>query len=627
MQIKVTTDHRYEPHCYREKDTIIFCGYFPKTAKCGIIFYKKDGSDPITVNLPENCRIGRMYAVRIQGIDRAYDRYRLLSGGKDFADPCAFLVYGLEDFAKPSPEDRIYGRVFDISPADLIERNEKSALRLRRNDEDEQLYLLHVRGFTMSPSAGVERSHRGTFAGVIDKADHIASLGTTTVELMPSYELISREPAGPENASAAKTEKELPTRCNYWGFKEGFYFAPRSAYASGDPCEEFHEMVSCLHKRKISVIMQFWFPERYPAALILAVCRHWLLFYGVDGFHLIGGRLPAESLAADPVLADAKIYYDTLDTARIAASGGSQNLSLYRDDFQIAVRRFLKSDNLSISPFFGEMTRVNEGCGHVNYLADYRGFRLADSVAYEHRHNEANHENNADGTDNNLTWNCGVEGRSRRKTILRLRRRQIFNQLVMLFFAQGTPMLFAGDEFLHSQDGNNNPYCQDNAISWVNWKMEQNALGQDTLSFVRFLSAYRREHKILRQSRPFRLMDYKAFGFPDLSLHGMEAWQPDFSDYSHSVAMLYCNLYAKEQDPAFLYCIYNCSWESRRFALPTIQKSLHWTVVIDTSKEGAEIRDHDLSGEKTILLAPRSCVIMEVRGKYRIASSEQRTPF
>ncbi|MCR5674418.1 MAG: alpha-amylase [Lachnospiraceae bacterium] len=593
-----------------------------------------DNADPIEVLFPESVCIGRLYSVRIKGIPAKYDRYRILDGKREIADPCSFRLFGLSDIqAHPDPSE-VFGHVLAKPPVDYLDRAFASRLRTRIAPEDDFIYLLHVRGFTMSPSAGVPKAHHGTFAGIIDKLDHITSLGATAVELMPAYELIAREPVEqpamvmPAVLSGKDGEQEPEERINYWGYKEGYYFAPRSAYAASDnACAEFLSLVTALHKRRLAIILQFWFPQDYPTPLICMVLRHWVRFYGVDGFHLIGGGLAIESIASDPALSGVKLYYESIDPSKLLHSGEKRMLSLYRGDFAMTVRRFVKGDDHAIGAFFGQMIQNQPVYGNVNYVAGYDGFRLLDIVSYEHKHNEANRENNADGATDNAGWNCGVEGKTRRQSVMKLRRKQIFNMLTMLFFAQGTPMLYAGDEFLHTQEGNNNPYCQDNAISWINWRGETTAQGEAALNFIRFLSAYRKKHAILRQAKPLRLMDYKAFGFPDLSAHGVEAWQPDFSEYSHSVGMLYCCLYAREQDPAFLFCIYNAHWESRRFALPAIPKPLSWTVVIDTGNTGAETEERSLKGEKTVVITARSCLILEARGRFRMNDKEARTPF
>ena len=625
MRIQVSANHRSEPCCYRDGDAVIFCGFFPGTRKCGIVFYKESGTDPLKVSFPEDTGLGRMFSVRITGVPEEYSRYRLFFGNSEEVDRCAWRVFGLEKMDAPDDRRQLLGRVGPHTPYDIhvnTDYNRNSGKIKREND---LIYLMHVRGCTKSPSAGIKKELRGTFAGVVEKLDHIASLGATIIELMPAYELSSAMP-GREDVP-----DEPEGRINYWGYTSGYYFAPRSAYSYKDPCHEFRDMVNAIHDHGMSLVMQFWFSREVPAIFVSAVLRHWVRVYGVDGFHLIGGDLAIETIAADPALAGKLMYYECVDENRIAMSPEDEittSISVYRDDFQNTIRHFIKGDNNTAVRFFGEMIKRGEKCGHVNYIAGYSGFRLADFVTYEHKHNEANRENNADGPDDNASWNCGVEGKTRRIAVLKLRRKLIFNSLLMLFFSQSTPMIFAGDEFLNSQEGNNNPYCQDNTVSWINWNLENSKTGQDVCNFIRFLSAYRKSHGILGGAVPFKLMDYKAFGYPDLSAHGTDAWQPDFSSLSHSVGMLYCNLYAKEQDPAFIYCIYNCHWEDKRFALPSMPDKLTWKVIVDTSRYENECESRKIAGkEKSVLVRARSCMVIETSGRMKISEKKERTPF
>ncbi|MCR5179594.1 MAG: hypothetical protein K6C95_11520 [Lachnospiraceae bacterium] len=589
------------------------------------MFYDENGKDPIRVPFPENAGLGRMYSVNITGIPNDHDRYRLFFGNSEEVDRCARRIYGLESMTAPDDRKKLLGRVMPDASSDpgICSQYDRNEGKLRR--ENDLIYLLHVRGFTKSPSAGITKKQRGTFAGVTEKLGHIASLGANIIELMPAYEISSLMPQREE----APDEPE--ERINYWGYTTGYYFAPRSVYACSDPCSEFRNMADAIHERHMALVMQFWFSKETPAIFISAVLRHWVRVYGVDGFHLIGGDLAFETLSADPALAGKLMYYESIDENRIVISPEDEirtSVSVYRDDFQNTVRHFLKGDNDTTVRFFGEMIKRGEKCGHVNYIAGYSGFRLADFVAYEHKHNEANRENNADGPDDNASWNCGAEGKTRRIAVLKLRRKLVLNALLMLFFSQGTPMIFAGDEFLNSQEGNNNPYCQDNAVSWINWNLENTKTGQDVSAFIRFLSSYRKAHGILGGAVPLKLMDYKAFGYPDLSAHGTDAWQPDFSAFSHSVGMLYCNLYAKEQDPAFIYCIYNCHWEDKRFALPSMPGNLSWKVIVDTSRYENECEVRKITGkEKSVLVKARSCMVIETSGRIKITEKKGRTPF
>ena len=202
--------------------------------------------------------------------------------------------------------------------------------------------------------------------------------------------------------------------------------------------------------------------------------------------------------------------------------------------------------------------------GVINYLTNYEGLTLMDLVSYERKHNEENGENNRDGFENDFSWNCGQEGPCKKKAVVRLRKKQIKNALTMLFLSQGSPLIFMGDEFGNSQKGNNNPYCQDNEITWLNWN-NLNA-NRDIFDFTKNLIAFRKAHGVLHQPAPLRMMDYKMCGYPDMSYHGELPWKPDTSAYSRQLGILYCGRYGastKETEEEFLFITYNMHWEKQ----------------------------------------------------------------
>ena len=172
----------------------------------------------------------------------------------------------------------------------------------------------------------------------------------------------------------------------------------------------------------------------------------------------------------------------------------------------------------------------------VNYMANTNGFTLMDAVSYDRKHNEKNGEENRDGSDYNYSWNCGAEGPTRKKKIVELRKQLIKNAYLLLFLSQGVPLLMAGDEFGNSQDGNNNAYCQDNAVSWLNWKLLETH--KDQVEFVKRLIAFRKSHKMFHMDREPRIMDYKSCGRPDVTYHGENAWKPEFENFRRQFGIL-----------------------------------------------------------------------------------------
>lgn len=472
---------------------------------------------------------------------------------------------------------------------------------------------MHVRGFTKHSSSGV--NGKGTFQGIVEKLPYLEELGVTTIELLPIYELkgVAKKKSAAGNI-AETIEASVPKehKVNYWGYAEGLYYAPRNSYAMcGNGDLEFRNLVKALHKKNMEVILQFYFPQNVPQNEILNILKYWRREYHVDGFHLKGENLPLLMIGQEPGLSDVKMLYYDFPINQLYSENNMpsvRNLAYYRDDYMYIMRKFLKGDEDMIPSVLGVMRRQPREAGQINYLTNYFGFTLADMVSFERKHNEENGEDNRDGIDYNHTWNCGTEGKSRKRAIVSLREKQIRNALCMLMFSQGTPLIYMGDEFGNSQNGNNNPYCQDNEISWLNWKnKEQN---KELFEFVKGLITLRKNHPILHKATELRLMDYISCGFPDLSYHATKAWQPDMTNVTRHIGVLYCGKYAKTkvgEEDAFFYVAMNMHWEPHEFALPKLSKGMEWYMLMDTEKwdicAGNELV---LANQQTSMVGPRS---------------------
>lgn len=614
--------------CYKEEDGIRVCAVYPAGTSCGILLYGRDKSKAVKVTLPDQVKNGSVYSAFLKGDPSAFSAYRLFSDSHVFLDPYAKKVTGLEQWGKNTADHDLLG---------CLEVKNTPYVTVKRPHiplKDSFLYLLHVRGFTMHAASGVEKHKRGTYAGIIDKIPYLKDLGVTAIELLPAYEMnivtVDNEPLNGlfvENGKVLKDDAGK-VKINYWGFKEGYYFSPRAAYAS-DPAhaeEEFAALVSALHENGMELIMQFYFPNWIPPVQMLDVIRHWVYTYHIDGVHLKGERIPTTLIATDPALLDIKIFHDAFDTRAILESlhtSSVPEIAEYRNDFKITASRFLKGDDATLPYFVSQMNHMDADCGVINYVGNYDGFTLMDLVSYEHKHNEANGENNRDGEDQNFSWNCGVEGKSRKKSVNELRKRQIMNILTMLFFAKGTPLIHAGDEFCNSQNGNNNPYCQDNLTGWTDWsQLEKN---KDIRDYVKYLYALRKRYPILHTGKPFTLLDKDSIGYPDLSYHGIEAWRPDLSSYSHAVGFLYCGAYAEKKAP-FLYVAFNMHWGDIRLALPTLPKSLQWQLLSDTAS-GTFSDTGTKCLQDGVKSASRSVQILISSGDFEAVKDKKRQPF
>ena len=364
--------------------------------------------------------------------------------------------------------------------------------------------------------------------------------------------------------------------------------------------------------------------------MILASLRYWVTEMRVDGFRFdlasILGRgrdgsvLPnpplLEVIAADPVLAHTKLIAEAWDAAGLYQVGSFPSWGrwaewngLFRDE----VRRFVKGD-AGMVPFLARRLAgspdLYRGSGRapfhsINFITSHDGFTLADLVSYNERHNEANGEGNADGHGENLSWNCGHEGPSPSASVDMLRRRQVRNFATLLLLSQGVPMIVAGDEMGRTQRGNNNAYCQDNELAWVDWTLrEKNA---DLVRFFRLLIKFRKAHASLRR----RFFFEDETGPPTVAWHGTRRNHPDGSAESRTLAMHLLGVRGDDD----LCLLVNAHWEEQRFELPLLVARRTWHRAVDTALEAP----HDVeepgsepmaASQATYRVAPRAVVVL-----------------
>lgn len=624
----------------RGKD-LVFSGKFNNDSGCGIILYHCtdgviDAARPRIVPLTDQYRQGSLYSVRVLDGAEEFGAYQLMSGGKRYADPYSTKIVGLEEFGTYRKSDEVYSLISDDDYDWGNDRNPHTPF------DQSFIYLVNVRGYTMLDTS-VPVRHRGTYLGLVRKIDYLKSLGVTAIELMPVYEQpsvlsrkslelshtpvhrdMSKSRAMVNEAGILKQVDNADRLVNLWGFEPGYPFAVRSAFAvkGNDPSEEFKDMVREFHKAGIEVIIQTYFAEGLTHQEMQEIIRYWVSEYHIDGIHIKGVNINSTLLSQDPLLSDIKIFDYGFDYWQLYKGAprepSKRNLAEYKDDFEFTARHFLKGDDNIIPSFLNLSQETGINGGVVHYICNYDGARLVDLVTYDHKYNEANGENNTDGINDNVSWNCGVEGKSRRRDVTELRTRQIRNALTMLFLSQGTPMLFGGDEFCNSQYGNNNPYCQDNSTGWIEWK--NYARHKSLVDFTKFLVGLRNKYSVFRTPVPYRLMDYKAIGYPDFSYHGIEAWRPDLSAYSHTIGMLYCGLYSdKGQERSFVYVAYNMHWEDKEFSLPELPQGCEWQILCDTSDMetdfGSPRRGKTLKNQALSTLKARSISIFISKGE------------
>ncbi len=512
------------------------------------------------------------------------------------------------------------------------------------------IYEVHVKGFTAHPSSGVQ--HPGTYLGFIEKIPHLTALGVNAVELLPVHEfyiddfLLARgltnywgynsigffapeSSYGTGRAPGAQVAefKTLVRALHRAGLKvildvvhnhtgEGNELGPTlsfrgidnpSYYALSGPPEApgryYMNYTGCGNSLD--------FDSPAVIRLVMDSLRYWMEQMHVDGFRFDlasvlgrragdGGFQPAapffDAVAQDPVLARAILIAEPWDLGTYQVGNFPIEWGEWNGRFRDTVRRFVKGDAGQVPDLARRVTGSADLYGDdgrsafnsVNFVTCHDGFTLHDLVAYNSKHNEANGENNQDGASDNHSWSGGVEGDTDDPTVLALRRQLARNHACALLFAVGTPMILGGDEFLRTQRGNNNAYCQDNEISWFDW--EAAARHADMQTFVRKAIALTRRFPIL-QRRSFLLgKDLDADRIPDVSWFGADLGPPRWLD--PELRTLCYQLDGGEEPTSgrdyLLFVILNAHWEPQTILLPKSRTGSRWLRVVDTSLPAGE---------------------------------------
>jgi glycogen debranching enzyme glgX len=541
--------------------------------------------------------------------------------------------------------------------------------QLEQPFEDLVIYETHVRGYTKDKSSGV--SAPGTFAGLKDKIPYLKDLGINAVELMPIFEFDEMESArvvdgvqlynywgyntvsffapntsyafneehnheGDELKSLIKALKEngievildvvfnhtaegneMGPCFSFKGIDNNVYYmlTPDAHYYNFSGCGN---VMNCNHP----VVRSF----------IIDCLRHWAIEYRVDGFRFdlasILGRdqngAPManppilESLAFDPVLGKMKLIAEAWDAGGLYQVGSFPSWNRwaewngrYRDD----MRSFLKGDDgmagNAITRITGSRDLYSpESRGHkasVNFLTCHDGFTLYDLYSYNEKHNEKNGWNNTDGDNNGHSWNCGAEGETDDPNVNGLRRRLIKNAFAALLCSRGSAMFFAGDEFCNTQFGNNNAYCQDNIISWLDWSRLEEF--KEIHDFVRHMIQFRKEHPILR-----KMTKPSSCQFPEISVHNGTPFNASTDYKTKLIGIMYAGRNEEDtEDDIVFYCM-NAYWEPLVMQLPVLPNGKHWHVDTNTNAEYFDGEDFtaktELLGVNTIRVPARTTIIL-----------------
>lgn len=575
-------------------DGVTFTFEGAKEAECVILLYDSKMRVKERIPAPADYCMGAVRSVTVQGISAGHLAYNYEIDGEVCPDAYANRILGRDRWADTGRAECDYAVCCGYE-GDSFDWQKDRRPEIPRHRM--VMYKLHVRGFSMD--AGIRGKARGTFAAVREKIPYLKELGVTTVEFMPVYEFEELMPNPgtliPEYLSwesreddliKPASEKAVSDKINYWGYTKGSYFAVKASYAaSGSPAAEWKELVRALHANGMECVMEVYVAENTNQNMILEALRYWVREYHVDGFHLLGDYVPVSLITQDVWLARTKLFYRGYEERRMPEAGNCRRLFVYSDEYLYPVRKMLNHCGGNLGDFICQQRKQHDMLGFVNYIADNNGFSLIDVFSYEEKHNEANGEDNYDGNNWNYSDNCGVEGRSNRRSVKELRERQLCNAFAILFCGQGVPLLYSGDELGNTQNGNNNAYCQDNPTGWVNWKKGSKYAW--LTEFVRKMAAFRQAHPGIGADEPKKLSDFKRKGFPDLSYHGESAWVSEFRGEEQAVGMMYCGAYAEREDGSddeYVYIGYNFRPGISRLALPKLPGKKKWYLAMDTSR-------------------------------------------
>ena len=532
--------------------------------------------------------------------------------------------------------------------------------------EDLIIYELHVRGFTMDESSGVK--HHGTFEGLREKIPYLKELGVNAVELMPIFEfdemrdvrlideneLIDFWGYNPVSFFAPNTSYCSSMEYNREGLElktlikdlhdngievildvvfnhtaEGNEFGPCFSFKGFDnniyymltPDGHYYNFSGCGNTLNCN----------HPVVrdMILECLRYWVIEYRVDGFRFdlasILGRNDdgtplsqpplLRSLAFDSILGNVKLIAEAWDAGGLYQVGSFPSWKRwaewngrYRDD----IRRFLKGDDFLAQTAAARITGSPDlydpayrgGNASINFLTCHDGFTLYDLYSYNQKHNEANGWGNTDGADDNNSWNCGVEGETDDPAILALRKRLMKNACAILLCSRGTPMFLSGDEFADTRYGNNNPYCQDNLISWLDWSLLKK--NKDLFDFFQYMIRFRKDHPVIRKD-----LEPSYLGVPAMSTHGLTPDETNFSGDSHVVCVRFAGYDEATQKEDLVYLAVNSGWFPVTLTLPELPEHYKWKVAVNTGDPKCQFfhKNSMPTVESKIFLGERSVII------------------
>lgn len=648
-----------------------FTIHLHQATSCELLLFHRMQEEPYAViKFPEHYRIGNVYSMIVFKLNIEEFEYAYRIDGP--YDPEKGIIfdktkYLLDPYARAVTGQSVWGEKIGKWYKARVVKNDFDWENCKQPlipMEDLIIYEMHVRGFTKDASSGV--IHPGTFAGLMEKIPYLKELGITAVELMPIFEfdelLGKREVEGnqlldywgyntvsffaPNTSYCASLEynregnelkrliKELNANdievyldvvFNHTaeGNEDGPFFSfkglDNNIYYMLTPDGYYYNFSGCGNTLNCN--------HPIVREMILECLRYWVIAYRVDGFRFdlasILGRNEdgspmsqpplLQSLAFDPILGNVKLIAEAWDAGGLYQVGTFPAWNRwvewngrYRDD----MRSFLKGDYGKIVDAANRITGSLDiyssermGCNaSVNFLTCHDGFTLWDLYSYNEKHNEENGWDNTDGSNDNRSWNCGIEGETDDQAVIALRLRLIKNACAILMCSRGIPMFLAGDEFGNTQFGNNNAYCQDNYISWLDWNLlKKNKI---IFEFFKYMIQLRKKYRIIRTDTALC-----SNGFPNISVHGIQAWKLDFENNNHYIGIMYAGRSEDNSKEDIMYLAINTYWEEQNIELPILCEHLKWKEIVDTFYEESIIKKDKFLGN-TMRIRPRSVMIL-----------------
>lgn len=567
----------------RTQDGVIITFQCNRTSDAFLRLYDIDTDGSEDIPIPDEYTIGEVRSIRLSGIDFSRYEYNLVIDENEILFPYVTAVKGREKWADPArrEEEKVRGAFLFPDFSGYKDRHPSHP------SDSLIIYKLNVRGFTKTDNS--IKSKKGTFNALTEKIPYLKGLGINAVELMPIYEFneilpsaVSKKDLDNWNPQAKKgyemMEHPDEIRINYWGYGPGDYHAPKAAFAqSSNPIDELIKMIASLHKANIEVYMEMCFPAGSTTNYITEILKFWVKNYHIDGFHLLIPGIDARDIASVPLLKCTRIFYDNV------YSNGSKencckNLYQYRDNFLYTMRKQINLLDNNMIETVKAMRLQSNDIGYVNYIANNNGMTLRDLFSYSTKHNEANGERGTDGNDYNYSTNCGCEGPTRKQQIKTMRLALMRLAATVTFISQGNPLLYMGDELGNTQNGNNNPYCQDNNVGFLSWS--ELPKYKEYHEFIKQLIAFRKKHPILWRSEPVDFSVSGKDGYPQLSYHTKDAWTNGISPIVQTIGLLYSPDSPRAKK---LYTAINFSHAMSELSVPSLPKGRQFHYVFGTS--------------------------------------------